>query len=357
MEAGLFGIFNSNRDFSKEESWGKNQFNSSFPAALLCYMQHKGYPNVYLKYHAKTGEVVQDKIYTNEVLGLNWGTPNIFFGFEQEYRPYKDVLVGKSYPIDLVIKNLTTEKPVRALEIKLTAIPDSTTANLLPERYGAEIVVRTPTVAYVAASICLYFKQKKHILRNIMGMRLDNIRDWVNSHEVLLHLPEMIEITKSVCKEMETGQTPLIVQPIWKTKGKSAILEEQCLDVFVWSDVAFMHLLIERVGPKETKAQSVSRPIRTLIWLVKMLDDFNRIGIVNAGDIMDRLSYGPKNDKALALNGNVTNKYLRGEHILKPRVSKFEIKNIINGEGVKYLSPERRFDSSIVNDPELYAHH
>jgi len=30
----LFGLNNSNRDFSKAESWGKNQFNSSFPATL-----------------------------------------------------------------------------------------------------------------------------------------------------------------------------------------------------------------------------------------------------------------------------------------------------------------------------------
>jgi hypothetical protein len=356
MEAGLFGIINSNRDFSKEGSWGKNQFNSSFPAALLCYMQHSGHSNIYLKYRA-TGQVEQSKIETNDVLGMKWDAPNIFFGFEQEYLPYRDVLVGKSYPIDLVIKNLSTSKPIRALEVKLTAIPDSTTYNLPPDRHGAEIVVRTPTIAYVAASICLSFRQKRHILRNIMGTRLDNIRDWVNAHEVLLNLPIMLEIARNVCAEMEAGQMPLIVQPIWKTKGKSSILEENCLDVFVWSDVAFMYLLVERVGPKEAKAQTVSRPIRTLIWLVKMLYDFNLTGIVNAGDIMDRLSYGPKNDKAIALNGNVTNKYLRGEHILKPRVSKFDIKNIINGEGVKYLSPERRFDSSIVNDPELYAHH
>lgn len=115
-----------------------------------------------------------------------------------------------------------------------------------------------------------------------------------------------------------------------------------------------MYLLLERIGPKESKAQAVSRPIRTVVWLVKMLYDFNRTGMVNAGDIMDRLSYGPKNDKAIALNGNVTNKYIQGQHILNPRVSKFEIKTIIQGDGVKFLSPERRFDSSIVNDPDLY---
>ncbi|RKZ70412.1 MAG: HindVP family restriction endonuclease, partial [Candidatus Parabeggiatoa sp. nov. 1] len=42
-EPRLFGIKHSNRDFSNKESWGKNQFNSSFPVALACYMSDKGF--------------------------------------------------------------------------------------------------------------------------------------------------------------------------------------------------------------------------------------------------------------------------------------------------------------------------
>ena len=38
---GLFGLSKTNRDFSKKESWGKNQFNSSFPASLCCYLDSK----------------------------------------------------------------------------------------------------------------------------------------------------------------------------------------------------------------------------------------------------------------------------------------------------------------------------
>lgn len=40
-KASLFGLKNSNRDFSSKDNWGKNQFNSSFPAALACYMGKK----------------------------------------------------------------------------------------------------------------------------------------------------------------------------------------------------------------------------------------------------------------------------------------------------------------------------
>ena len=34
----LFGLDNTNRDFTAKEAWGKNQFNSSFPTALCCFI-------------------------------------------------------------------------------------------------------------------------------------------------------------------------------------------------------------------------------------------------------------------------------------------------------------------------------
>ncbi|MFW6359681.1 MAG: HindVP family restriction endonuclease, partial [Chroococcales cyanobacterium] len=40
-QPGLFGITHSNRDFSQKQSWGKNQFNNSFPVALASYMGYK----------------------------------------------------------------------------------------------------------------------------------------------------------------------------------------------------------------------------------------------------------------------------------------------------------------------------
>ena len=34
------------------------------------------------------------------------------------------------------------------------------------------------------------------------------------------------------------------MQPIWKTEGKSPMLSEHCLDVFVWSNLAFIQLFL-----------------------------------------------------------------------------------------------------------------
>ena len=45
----LFGIERSNRDYTVADTWGKNQFNSSFPASLACYLHSKGMKAVYIK--------------------------------------------------------------------------------------------------------------------------------------------------------------------------------------------------------------------------------------------------------------------------------------------------------------------
>jgi hypothetical protein len=49
QKAGLFGINNSNRDFELKETWGKNQFNSSFPAALSAFLSSQNLDNIYIK--------------------------------------------------------------------------------------------------------------------------------------------------------------------------------------------------------------------------------------------------------------------------------------------------------------------
>ena len=65
----LFGLGSSNRDFSQKEAWGKNQFNSSFPAALSAYLSFKGLENVYL-YLDNQMKVKQGYIKTSKLYGI-----------------------------------------------------------------------------------------------------------------------------------------------------------------------------------------------------------------------------------------------------------------------------------------------
>ena len=86
-----------------------------------------------------------------------------------------------------------------------------------------------------------------------------------------------------------------------------------------------------------------------------MLWDFAVYGHFNYREIVDQLGYNNKTDKAFSINGQLTNPIMRCKELTHPRVTKYEIKNIILGDGQKLLSPERRFDAFIVSPPELFV--
>ena len=70
--------------------------------------------------------------------------------------------------------------------------------------------------------------------------------------------------------------------------------------------------------------------------------------------VIDNYTYNTKNDKAFAINGLNTHPYMVSQELLTPRIRKEEIKNIIMGGGQNYLSPERRFDASVLSNPEIF---
>jgi hypothetical protein len=120
QQPGLFGLTNSNRDFTKKDSWGKNQFNNSFPASLACYMYFHGIYPVYLL-ASENANVERSRISVDNLFGMKPLEPKIHFSFEQAYTPFSDLVLGQVLRIDLVIQDTSTRfrDCIRALEIKL----------------------------------------------------------------------------------------------------------------------------------------------------------------------------------------------------------------------------------------------
>ena len=71
-------------------------------------------------------------------------------------------------------------------------------------------------------------------------------------------------------------------------------------------------------------------------------------------EIIKNHSYGNANDKAFAISGIQTHKFLTCDELTHPRINKNEIKNIILGGGQNLLSPERRFDAVLFYSPEIF---
>ena len=342
----LFGLEKTNRDFSKKEAWGKNQFNSSFPAALCCYLDSKGIKAKYLAIQ-KNNFVVKE-ISIEKVFGIKATSKDIFFAFEAAHTPFQKYIIGDLPRTDLVIQRKTNGACLSGLEVKLTAIPDHITCELDDEKYGSEIVVRPDTIAYLACSIASSLNTRLHnLIPNI------TITNWSDPSKVLPQIRTIISAIKKIALNLEDAQKAFLLQSVWKTQGKSPRLSNNCLDVFVWSNSGFCYFL-SKIANDNPNANNITRQTRTIIWLFKMLYDIKHDGQFNHEIIIDNLSYNTKNDKAFSSAGNVTNEYMKCVRLVKPIILKSEIKNIILGGGQNMLSPERRFDAILSNSPRLF---
>lgn len=96
-EPGLFGIKHSNRDYTQAEAWGKNQFNSSFPAALACWLHSKGLEAIYIEADGQLSTKI-GHIGIDEVFGIDPASEQLYFAFESPFLPYQQYIVGNIPP-------------------------------------------------------------------------------------------------------------------------------------------------------------------------------------------------------------------------------------------------------------------
>jgi hypothetical protein len=142
----------------------------------------------------------------------------------------------------------------------------------------------------------------------------------------------------------------MVLQTIWRTTDKTLHLEDSCLDAFVWSDYAMAMLSIDSF----ISHNNFSRSARSIIWLFKMLYDYTSFGKIDYINIIRNINWGYQTDKAFAVSGIGTIRYLRCEELINPRVKKTELKHIILNGGQKLVSPERRFDAAIMADKTIF---
>lgn len=345
----LYGLTKSNR--IGDDLWGKNQFNSTFPTALCCYMRDKKIPAVYLKQvsdndnqlRVQTETMAFDKIFNTTLTNKQ-----LTFLFESKFEPYQQWAYGDIGNIDLVIKH--ENEFLRALEIKLTVLPDDATHQDDESRWGSELVVRAATTSYAALGIAHSCIDVLPELRKLFEPVCQPIRNWGNPTEIKSRKNSILECLDTFQALYGSRQKPFLMQPIWKTKGKSPELTDDAFDVFVWSDFALCRAFIDRAKQESVKnskkGNEVPRFLRAASRLAHSLYDLSTRGKVDMG-VYREDAMGNLTDKEFALGGIITRSYMDHPRKLKPAVSKEALREIILGGGQDKLSPERRFDATI----------
>ena len=288
---GLFGLANSNKDFTDQRSWGKNQFNNTFPAALANYMASRNFSPVYIRLNQELA-TYHENISVEDLYGINPLSPDVYFSFETEFEPYRNLAVGSLPRVDLVIQKKTGDNYefLKPIEIKLTALPDDQTSNYEETDFGSEIVIRPDTIVYLALGIAHSMQNQREQLKEILAPICSRKINWTNASKVEPLLPRLVEALNSIILQNIDKENPILMQPIWKTKGKSAVLAGNCLDIFVWSNFALTRLFVNQVYNNG----AITRPERSVVWLAKMLYQFAIDGRVDHQYIIDTYTYARK---------------------------------------------------------------
>lgn len=349
----LYGITRSNRNFNDPYYWGKNQFNSSFPVALACYMRSQNTPLAYIRYQDSKKTKV-DELDVSDMFGCSLPNDQLYFAFETRFDAFRGSVHDELPAIDLVIGSGDPVKQLRPIEIKLTTLPDNATEGLDESRYGAELVIRSATTRYMALSMSKSVEHCQSRVKEIFEPVFAKVRNFDSKVEMASVLPLAVQALDCFLKEFKDLQKPMLMQPIWKTVGKSPILANNCLDIFVWSDFALTHLFIDSARfPKDIN--SVSRYSRAALRLARFLYERSKSEKVFQAPIYDGMTFDNQNDKEFSMTGVRTRELMACDRLLKPRITKDEIKRIILGGGQKYLSPERRFDAILYFSNDLFG--
>ena len=191
--------------------------------------------------------------------------------------------------------NSDSENPcIQALEIKLTTLPDNSTCDFSEEEYGCELVVRPNTIIQLTLAVAGGYIEHKEELLEVLSPIFQNNFNWEAGDRILEKIPDIIQTIEFLLLAKVDSQIPLIIQPVWKTIGKSARLHENCLDVFVWSTFAFAKLLMDAAK----RGKKFSGAKRTVFWVVKMLYDFAIYGKIDPQTV--RIGPSKQTDKAFA---------------------------------------------------------
>ena len=349
----LFGISRSNRNFADAYYWGKNQFNSAFPVALACYMRSKAVPLMYVKFKDADHTLV-DELAVTELFGSSLPNEQLYFSFETRFDRFRCFVHDELPAIDLVVGAGDPVQQLRPIEIKLTTLPDNTTEACTPDKYGAELVIRSATTRYMALSMAQAVDVHRARVREIFEPVFARVRNWDSKAEMVQIVGKAVRALELFLTEFKHLQSPLLMQPIWKTVGKSPVLAENCLDIFVWSDFALTHLFLDSArNPRDVT--SISRYARATLRLTRFLYERSKSDKVFQAPIYDGMTFDNQNDKEFAISGTRSRELMASSRLVRPAIARADIKNIILGGGQKFLSPERRFDAILYFSTDLFG--
>jgi hypothetical protein len=344
----LYGL-QGNHDFSDPKSLGKNVFTNAFPLSLAQYLdQQRGLEIPLITAKVDDGNAVTEHVLTPWEQIINADSETAQFHFETIFGQYNQYTHTSANKSDAVVVD-EAGRHRRALEIKLVVVPTSGTAMLSRAMQSCELVVRPPSIEQLSFSIAHSFgAERRYELQEIITEALSHPFDfeWENSSYMVQKIDLFTSAAEALIAAGEGAQTPLVLITVWRTEGQSPRLDEHAFDVFAATDFAFLTLFLN-AAKRKGKGGKITRPQRSLIWLIHALWQYGMQGTLNFSRTHERLTYGTQSDKAGAFTNDLTRDFMGSPEFLNPRVTREEATAIVSPSALSELMPERRLDQAL----------
>lgn len=201
---------------------------------------------------------------------------------------------------------------------------------------------------------------EREIVSNLLKPAYTAVNNWNN--------PDNMDDAQRYLEQLKSGfdrfeqlyydrQMPLIIQPIWRTEGQSAeIRKDSAFDLFVWSNLAYTRLFLERNFIEKKKGKrELTRMARCMIRVAGYLYEAGRVRSNRAdiNGIFSKYTATKQSDKDMSVPATITIPFMTHNAnpnencLMTPRLQRSVVLDIIKYGGHRKLQPERRLDQSI----------
>lgn len=236
---------------------------------------------------------------------------------------------------------------IKALENKITVLPDNTTKNLPEDQWGAEIVLRPNTLANSTMQLFLNMSEPtKNRLRELSkALGLNNIRDWRSEAEVGKHYEAIDRFALSILQETVPTQSAYMLQAVWSTDRSPFKFTHNPCDLLVWTDLSILSAVYRETDASSGNKDSIGRARRAIVRFVVTIDELLCRGFINYDSIYRDIAFTNQNDKELSIVGTRLRQLLGPEAFNNRRITEEELDEILGEDAAFHITPERRFDA------------
>ena len=233
----LYGLTHSNKDFESGDAFGKNTFTTAFPIALANYLAcEKNLPMNYIVADLGEGDAPTTKHKLTPLKDIIGCDPyDAEYHFEDSFEQYSQYAVNEANRSDIVVKNRITGDEVSAFEVKLVAVPTSSTARMPRDEQCCELVVRPPSIEQLCFSFAASFgplrrQEVGEVIVAELGSPIDY--EWSNEDFMKRHRSNVLAASNELIRRCIPKQKPLVLIGEWRTQGQEPVLDNECYDVF-----------------------------------------------------------------------------------------------------------------------------